>query len=958
MLATPSHASLQSDLNMCNNVNNVCISSNSNLSIVYFNARSLLNKIDYLRLVCQASQPDIVCIVESWLEHEIHNDEVSIDGYDVVRSDRNRHGGGVLIYISKALTYKVLYSGDHELELLVISVSNIFDRCICLGVLYRPPNAGHFVLDSVSNVLCNMHISNLFSNFVLLGDFNIDFNNPNHTYYNHLSSFMSSFFLTQVVSSPTRVTSQSCTLIDLALVSECSFVHSCNVIPPLANSDHHGLHLQLRMRKERCHTTTARRKVWRYNLADFAGACDQLDELYLEDVLVPNNIDQSLLKWSELFLRTMHQFIPHAMLPDRQTLPWLTKTLVNAIKRRNYLFKKSKQTGDEGSFLKYKTLRNKIVRDLRKAKQAFFSNLQPNNSKQFWRTVRQISTTRTTIPVLSSSTNEQLSATTSSEKSNLLNNYFSDCFNIQVQPLSSTDMYHLDPSLCPEHLLTNESEVYELLSGIDVTKSTGPDEIAGRMIRNTVCSITQSITAIFNQSIKEGKFPTEWKRARITPVPKSSDHSLVENFRPISILSILSKELERIVYDRLMQEINSRNPISNRQWGFLKGKSTVGALLTAVDNWHQSLEAKRDVCAVFFDLKKAFDSVPHRLLLQKLSLLGIDPYLLQWIASYLCERQQTVCVEGSSSQQLPVLSGVPQGSVLGPLLFLIYIDGVSDLNISEGSLILYADDIVLYRTIYSIDDYQNLQSDVDALADSVSSLLLNLNPTKCKYIVLSRRRQTILPAAPLTVMGSLLEEVPSFKYLGVWITKDLSWSKHISEICIKAKRVIGLIYRQYYQHSNYETLKQLYISSVRPHLEYAAVVWDPHLQKDINSLEKVQTFALRMCTKNWSASQDSLLATCELPSLRKRRLFLKQCILYQVVNNLITFPSRNISPRDVNIITRSKNSAQLIRPFCRTESYKQSFFPDAISNWNNLPSDIKSASSLCSFKFRLRQLLF
>ena len=176
----------------------------------------------------------------------------------------------------------------------------------------------------------------------------------------------------------------------------------------------------------------------------------------------------------------------------------------------------------------------------------------------------QINATKTTIPALSSSSNDTTLATTNIEKSKLLNSYFSDCFNVRVPPLSSSDLCHLSPSLCPEHLLTNASEVYELLVSIDATKSTGPDEIAGRLIKNTACSITP---VVFNQSISEGKFLTEWKRARITPVPKSNDHSLVENFRPISILSILGKELERIVYIRLLQEITSRHPISDIQQG-------------------------------------------------------------------------------------------------------------------------------------------------------------------------------------------------------------------------------------------------------------------------------------------------------------------------------------------------------------------------------------------------------
>ena len=204
----------------------------------------------------------------------------------------------------------------------------------------------------------------------------------------------------------------------------------------------------------------------------------------------------------------MHHYIPHAMLPDRKNLPWMTKVLVNAIKKRNYYFKKSKQTGDEAAFLKYKQLRNKVVNGLREAKHSFFSGLRPS-SKQFWKTLRQINTTKTTISALSSSSSDTAIATTNAEKANLLNNYLSDCFNVRVPPFSSSDLCHLGPSLCPEHLLTNESEVYELLVGIDVTKAAGPDEITGRMIKKkTAYSITPAVIAIFNQSICEGKFPT------------------------------------------------------------------------------------------------------------------------------------------------------------------------------------------------------------------------------------------------------------------------------------------------------------------------------------------------------------------------------------------------------------------------------------------------------------------
>ena len=297
------------------------------------------------------------------------------------------------------------------------------------------------------------------------------------------------------------------------------------------------------------------------------------------------------------------------------------------------------------------------------------------------------------------------------------------------------------------------------------------------------------MTALFNQTIRQGKLPNDWKTARITPVPKASDLTKVENYCPISILPILSKLLELHIYNCLMKHLNDHHPLSDNQWGFTRGKSTVGALLTAVDSWHQQLDSRIDICTVFFDLCKAFDSVPHRLLLNKLSRLSVDPYLLQWIASCLCGRTQSVCIDGTSSEPLSVVSGVPQGSVLEPLLFLIYIDDVSQIIFSSGSLLLYADDIVLYRHIYCQEDYNSLQNDINSLGDWTSSAFLNLNAVKC-----TRKKQPIVPLTPVLIYGNAVERVNSFKYLGVWITKDLTWSRHVTEICTN----VGLIYRQYY----------------------------------------------------------------------------------------------------------------------------------------------------------------
>ena len=236
----------------------------------------------------------------------------------------------------------------------------------------------------------------------------------------------------------------------------------------------------------------------------------------------------------------------------------------------------------------------------------------------------------------------------------------------------------------------------------------------------------------------------------------------------------------------------------------------------------------------FFDFTKAFDSVPHKALIEKLQAMGLDGFLIQWITDYLTNRKQCVVVGGATSEFVPVVSGVPQGSVLGPLLFLIYINGIAELPLSPGSkLVIYADDVLLYRPIRQASDFQLLQQqDVDTLGVWADNNYLTFNPSKCKAMVFSSRRQPVPAPAHLSLNGSLLEIVDSVKYLGLSISSDLSWTNHINVITSKARKLVGLLFRQFYRCADTDIIRKLYITIVRPHLEYASQVWDPYLNSE------------------------------------------------------------------------------------------------------------------------------
>ena len=596
---------------------------------------------------------------------------------------------------------------------------------------------------------------------------------------------------------------------------------------------------------------------------------------------------------------------------------------------------------------------------IRVSKQNFFDQrLNSAEEKTFWKTVKLLNQNHSSIPTL------QFNGTvaeTAVGKANALNSFFFNCFNHQLNPLSCSnpEFSHstLDPVHCPEELLCTEEITYDLLCNLDVSKSVGCDGISAKMMKSTACSIAPILTRLFNKSICTGELPATWKHGRIVPVPKNpKDKNQPSGYRPISILPIVSKVIERHVKVLIEDHLERNAPISPRQWGFVSSRSTVSALIRVVDDWSRALDQGLEVCVVFFDISKAFDTVPHLLLLQKFNELGINPYLLRWLRSYLINRSQFVAVDGSDSQTLPVISGVPQGSVLGPLMFICYINDVASVVSPGSDISLFADDIALYRIIRSSSDYLELQTDIDSITTCIESKYLKFNASKCKYMLVSRRRLSPSTPTPLNINGCVLTKVTSYKYLGVTITSNLSWSPHIDNICSKARRLVGMLYRHFYTNSSPQTLLKLYLSFIRPRLEYSSAVWNPHLKKDIEAIENVQKFAVRVCLKSFDMDYADLLRNAAVSPLQLRRQQACLCHLYKIVHGITDYPESPLQHAKPHYCTRSLNSQALAVPQFRTLSHQHSFFPSTITMWNELPSyvyvfeDSTSDSNFNNFK--------
>ena len=507
----------------------------------------------------------------------------------------------------------------------------------------------------------------------------------------------------------------------------------------------------------------------------------------------------------------------------------------------------------------------------------------------------------------------------------------------------------MGPSPFPDapDITVNQAGVAKLLGRLNEHKAKGPDKIEAKLLRMAAAEISPAISLLFQASIKQGIIPAIWKRAFVSPIFKKGDKAAAANYRPISLTCILCKTLEHIIHSHLMKHLDLHNILADSQHGFRKKRSCKSQLIRTINDLAKGMNDKTQVDAILLDFAKAFDKVPRKRLLLKLDHYGIRGSTLAWVDAFLSDRSQCVVVDGQKSDSAPVLSGVPQGSVLGPLLFLVYINDLPECVSSSASL--FADDTLLYRQISSPEDSAALQADLTALEDWEHKWLMAFNPSKCEVLHITNKRHKIVTKYQLH--GTTLGVTQAGKYLGVIITPTLSWNQHIDSATKKANGSRAFLQRNLRKCPR--NIKELgYRSLVRPIIEYSSVVWDPHTRVATNRIEMVQRKAARFVCNDFSrhSSVTSMLHNLGWPSLERRRKEAKAVMMYRIVNSLIAIPT---SPY---LMTATRSEYKFVQPPTRIDNYKFSFFPSAVRTWNSLPADVAQTSSIDSFKTAMGSL--
>ena len=929
------------------------------LKLCHVNIRSL-SRSKVKAIQCHlASIYDIITISETHLQNSVSNDVVNIPGFhDIIRKDRPEMGGGVAVYIRENISYKRLVVYEQQnLEVLWIQINTIEGK-IVLGTIYRPPDkpGGPPPLQFWSDIdsVLNDIKADGFKYIFLLGDINADFNTVNGKRLRDLCIGQN---LHCLIHEPTRITQASSTILDQIITNALNFVKNVCVLAPVSTNDHCtvAVDLDFKIKKDAAYNRT----VWDYKKADIDGlrnAYVNMDDAYIFE---SNDVDEVCVRWTETVLKIAKKFIPNKVILVRpKDSPWYTAAL-RLLKRKMLrsfnLFKKHKRLKD---WLMYRSFRDDYHTKLDKAEDEYRNNIATSltnnrNSKRWWNTVKWFlgKGGDCSYPTLNIDNNP---ITDSKEKAKKFNEFFLSHSNIDTSNSSLPD-----PPLVPPRLtciMATESEVSDLIKSIDPSKATGSDEISPKLLNIAGDSIVPSLTKLINLSLLTCKVPQLWKEANVLPLYKKGDHSDINNYRPVSILPCASKILERIVFKNVFNYLRDDNLITPHQSGFMPGDGTINQLTYLYNVFAEALDKKKKVQVVFCDISKAFDRCWHEGILYKLKLLGIGGNVIKWFQDYLNQRYQRVVVRGQSSEKGLIQAGVPQGSVLGPLLFLAYIN---DLPAGIRSNIkLFADDVTLYYDFTDCDTAKDIMNaDLKYIQSWADKWLMKFSPSKTKAMALSlKRSNNINNYMTLSFNNTLIENVSSHKHLGLTLTQRLDWSQHIENVLESVSKLANVLKVLKYILDR-RTLETIYFSFILPKLEYGCQVYSNCGIVLSNSLENFQLGVARTVSgARKGTSHSALYNELGWEKLSQRRDTTKYKFFSKIVHKDAPEYLFELLPDTVGSRRHLRNAKDFQPIFCRTETYRNSFLPSCISQWKSYtPREHKKSFSNPLFCYGRRE---
>lgn len=937
---------------MSNNIFNF-LDISHNLSFVHYNVQSILTKLD--TLYTELFEFDILAFSETWLGPQIDTNDLLLQSYNKPeRKDRvGDNHGGVMVYVKNGIYYKRRHDLEiRGIEAIWIELANNHKH-VLFGLFYRPPNSNVNYLSSIEDSIALATDTGI-PDIIVSGDFNLDILSPQTA--RKVESLCLQFSLYQLIDSATHFTEHSVSLIDIILVSNKNHVILSGVGEPFLGQQlryHCPVYGIFKFSKPKAYSFT--RSVWYYERGNYDLLHDRASEV-LWDSLQSNDIDIFATNIHTAIVDIARECIPNKQIRvKRSDPPWLTTLLKRHIRKRKRAFRKAKRSNFDHDWKKFRKIRNAVIKLIRESKQSFYDKLKDKlasdklSAKDWWATLKFFISPNSKSTVPSLEYNDEI-YTDELDKANLLNGYFQSQTTLDEANTVLPDLPVVPIELQLSQIILSPLEVESVLKSLPLGKAAGPNGLSNRILRELSSELSLPYCILFNQSLHTGKIPNSYKEANICPVPKKGDLSVVSNYRPISLLNSENKVFERLVFKYLFNHFRDNNLLTSLQSGFLPGDSTVNQLTFLYNTFCQALDSGKEVRAVFCDISKAFDRVWHSGLIYKLQAAGVTGEVLAWLKNYLKDRKHRVVLPSATSGWKYIQAGVPQGSILGPLLFLLYInDIVTDI---DSNIRLFADDTSLFIIVENPTTAANcLNSDLSKISQWASSWLVSFNPTKTESLRFSRKLNQ-LHHPPLYMQNHEITEVKFHKHLGVYFSDDCSWHHHINYVKEKAWDRINVMRKLKFKLDR-KSLETIYLVFIRPILEYGDVLWNNCTQYEKDELDKIQTEAARIVVGATKlVSLNTLYNEIGWERLEKRRRNHQLTMFYKMINHLTPFYLSSLIPQPVGATSRYnlRNSDDLQTVDARTSLYYHSFLPSAVRAWNNLPFEARFSESVYSFK--------
>ena len=912
----------------------------SGLRIGHLNVNHAHNKIPEISSILENSGKNfhVFGLSETRLKKEISNTELNIPGYSIIRRDPIIHKEtGLAIYIHNSVNFRhVPHLEQHHIESVWLEVCLKNSPPVLIGFCYRNPSERSDWKERFTAMMDAVCMEA--KEILLLGDLNIDLLRQNAPWINLINMY----HLRQVITRPTRVTANSESLIDHIYVSDMNNVIE-HCVPVSACSDHYPVCLTWSRKGAKIptagHKTTTYRSFTNFDENRFIRDLIASPLSMVYNLSDPNDATEY---WIKTFSDVYNKHAPFKTKRVRQKAKpkWLSADLQKAIHLRDLLKK-------QGHHEESKKLRNKINSQKRAAKKKYFQDLlsSKTNSKSVWSAINQL-TNRNQCK--NSAVPDEVSAED-------LNIHFTSVADQVIQnDCSASNNLRLLREFCTSKGITSELtfppitvvDVYHTLVHLKQTGTRDLEGLDSKILKLSAPIIVDTLTYIYNLCIRKNCFPKVFKIAKVIPIYKHGAKTNTSNYRPISVLSLLSKPLEKHMHKQMLKHLNDNRLLHPNQSGFRENHSCQTALTHLVDHWLHNINSNKFNGVLFVDFRKAFDVISHDLLLRKLSIYGVSSSTLAFLSSYLTGRHQCVHAHSRRSSLLRLKHGVPQGSVLGPLLFSVY---VNDLPLYLQALCeLFADDTTIHTSSTDINVvHDTLQNSIHELVKWTEQNHMSLHPGKTTWMLVTTRqkRQNLTVSLPAILMhNQVIEETTTHKVLGVFIDNNLSWSPHITHLCkVIPSKVFQLSKVKYFL--NFHARKLFFQAHIQSCLDYGSTLWDSACVSTLKPLVSLHRRALKLILLKSSPLTDADYKTlCILP-LKLRFELNKGTFMFKIMSGRAPAYLKHLF-----LVNRSRGMNKISISIPRIDLFKSSLTYSGAVLWNSLPESLKKPISTSSFK--------